>query len=194
MAITEAQVLAAEAIRESIATQQRLLDEECVVSVVRAAHLISDSLERGGKLLLFGNGGSASDSAHIAAEFVGRFQRERRALPAISLCTNDSALTAIANDFGFEQVFARQLRGLGAAGDVAIAISTSGSSSNVLAAVEAARELGVATIGLTGGDGGALAGAVDVCLRVPAHKTARIQEAHILIAHVLCELTERQIV
>jgi D-sedoheptulose 7-phosphate isomerase len=193
VATTEARQLAAVAIRESIAAQQRLLDDECLGALVRAANLISDSLQRGGKLLLFGNGGSASDAAHIAAEFVGRFQRDRRALPAISLSDNLSTLTAIANDFGFEHVFARQLRGLGAAGDVAIAISTSGASANVLAGVEAARELGVATIGLTGGDGGALADAVDLCLRVPADNTARIQEGHILIAHVLCELTERQI-
>ncbi len=193
MATTEPLQIAAEAIRDSIAAHQRLLDEACLGTVVRAAEAVSDSLQRGGKLLLFGNGGSASDAAHIAAEFVGRFQRDRRPLPAISLCDNHSALTAIANDFGFEHVFARQLRGLAAEGDVAIAISTSGSSSNVLAAVEAARELGVVTIGLTGGDGGPLADAVDLCLRVPADGTARIQEGHILIAHVLCELTERQI-
>lgn len=193
MATTEPLQVAAEAIRESIAAHQRLLDEECLEALVMAANAISDSLQRGGKLLLFGNGGSASDAAHIAAEFVGRFQRDRRALPAISLCDNQSAVTAIANDFGFEHVFARQLRGLAAGGDVAIAISTSGSSSNVLAAVETARELGVVTIGLTGGDGGPLADAVDLCVRVPADSTARIQEGHILIAHVLCELTERQI-
>lgn len=193
MLATDAQGVAAAAIRDSIAAHEGLLDEQRLRSVVEAANLISASLSRGGKLLLFGNGGSASDAAHIAAEFVGRFQLNRRALPAISLCENDSAITAIANDFGFETVFVRQLEALGAAGDVALAISTSGASRNVLAGVETARGLGVTTIGLTGGDGGELGSAVDLCLRVDATNTARIQEGHILVAHVLCELIERQL-
>lgn len=193
MSTTDGEQLAATAVRESIATHEALLDEQYLRSMLRAAATIGESLARGGKVLLFGNGGSASDAAHVAAEFVGRFQRDRRALPAISLSSNLSAVTAIANDFGYETVFARQLEALGSAGDVAIAISTSGSSRNVLTAVEVARDRGLATIGLTGGDGGALSAAVDICFCVPASSTARIQEGHILIAHILCELVERQI-
>ena len=190
---TDDVAVAAAAIRESVATQTALLDDEHIQGIVAAAGLMTESLARGGKLLLFGNGGSASDAAHVAAEFVGRFQRERRALPAISLGTNLSSITAIANDYGFDRVFARQLEGLGGPDDVAVAISTSGRSSNVLAGVDAARRLGMGTIGLTGADGGQLAAAVDVCLRVPALTTARIQESHILISHVLCELVERDL-
>src|SRR5450755_180692 len=190
---TDDVAVAAAAIRESVATQTALLDDEHIQGIVAAAGLMTESLARGGKLLLFGNGGSASDAAHVAAEFVGRFQRERRALPAISLGTNLSSITAIANDYGFDRVFARQLEGLGGPDDVDVAISTSGRSSNVLAGVDAARRLGMGTIGLTGADGGQLAAAVDVCLRVPALTTARIQESHILISHVLCELVERDL-
>jgi D-sedoheptulose 7-phosphate isomerase len=185
--------IAAAAIRESVATQTALLDDDRVQGIVAAARLMTESLSRGGKLLLFGNGGSASDAAHVAAEFVGRFQRERRALPAISLGTNLSSITAIANDYGFDRVFERQLEALGGPADVAVAISTSGRSANVLAGVDAARRLGMGTIGLTGADGGQLVSAVDVCLRVPALNTARIQESHILISHVLCELVEREL-
>jgi len=149
------------------------------------------SLRGGGKLMFFGNGGSAADAQHIAAELVGRFMNERRPLPAIALTTDTSALTAIANDYGYDEVFARQVRALGRSGDVAIAISTSGKSPSVLRAVEAARSLGMRTIGLTGGDGGALAGLVEVSLRVSASTlSCRIQETHILIGHVLCELVE----
>jgi len=126
----------------------------------------------------------------VAAEFVGRFVAERRALPALSLSSDDSAITAIANDYGFPRVFARQVEAFGSPGDVAVAFSTSGRSPNVLEGVRTARELGMRSIGLTGGDGGELAAAVDVCLRVPSSITARIQEGHILLAHVLCELVE----
>jgi D-sedoheptulose 7-phosphate isomerase len=189
MAIDRA-AMAAASIQECVAAQNRLLEEDCLRTIVDAARMVADSLARGGKLLLFGNGGSASDAAHVAAEFVGRFQRTRRALPALSLCTNQSAITAIANDFGFEHIFARQLEALGAPADVAIAISTSGRSANVIAGVQTARKLGIRTIGLTGGDGGELAATADICLRVPARSTARIQESHILLAHVLCELVE----
>jgi D-sedoheptulose 7-phosphate isomerase len=185
--------VAREAIQECVTTQQELLAAERLAEIVRAADLIGDALVGGGKLLLFGNGGSASDASHVATEFVGRFMRERRALAAISLCADDSALTAIANDYGFERVFARQVEALGRPGDVAIALSTSGRSTNVLSGVHVAHELGLSTIGLTGGDGGNLAGAVDLCLRVPAKATARIQESHILIAHVICDLVERDL-
>jgi D-sedoheptulose 7-phosphate isomerase len=193
MAATDAEAVAAAIIRDCIAAQQGLLERSSLRAIVDAAQLITDSFSHGGKLLLFGNGGSASDAAHIAAEFVGRFQRDRRALPALSLGANESSVTAIANDFGFEHVFVRQLEALGSGGDVAIAISTSGRSANVLAGARTARDLGIRTIGLTGGDGGELGGAVDICLHVPGTSTARVQESHILVAHVLCELVERQL-
>lgn len=189
---TDAHYLAQRAIEDCLEVQARLLEPKCLGEIVRAADLIGGSLAAGGKLLLFGNGGSASDASHVATELVGRFMSERRALPALALCADNSAVTAIANDYGFERVFARQIEAFGAAGDVALAISTSGRSPNVLAGARIARELGLGTVGLTGGNGGALAGLVDVCLRVPATATARIQESHILIAHVLCELVERR--
>ena len=185
------------AIRElfaaSVRTKETFLAEQAA-DLERAIDLVADAFSAGHKVLLFGNGGSAADAQHIAAEWTGRFIRERRPLAAIALTTDTSALTAIGNDYGYEEVFARQLRALGARGDVAIAISTSGKSPNVLRAVEAARELGVSTIGLTGGDGGALAGVVDVALRVSASVLSpRIQETHILIGHVLCELVDRRL-
>jgi D-sedoheptulose 7-phosphate isomerase len=167
---------------------------EGVAALESAVEVVAKALSAGRKILLFGNGGSAADAQHLAAEFVGRFLNERRPLPAIALTTDTSALTAIANDYGYEHVFARQVRALAAAGDVAIAISTSGRSPSVLRAVEAARERGVATIGLSGGEGGALAGMVDVSLRVSASThSARIQETHILIGHVICELVDRRL-
>jgi D-sedoheptulose 7-phosphate isomerase len=192
-ALSASTALAEAAIRDSIEVHERLLDGGAAPAVAEAASVVARSLARGGKLLLFGNGGSASDAAHVAAEFVGRFQRDLRAFPAISLAANQSALTAIANDYGFEQVFARQVEAFAAPGDVAIAISTSGESANVLAGVRCARRLGLETIGFTGESGGGLADAVDVCLRVPARSAARIQEGHILLAHVLCELVEREL-
>lgn len=189
---TDSHALARAAIEESLEIQARLREPAWLEEIVRAAEVVASSLAAGGKVLLFGNGGSASDASHVAAEFVGRFMRERRALPALSLCADHAALTAIANDYGFERVFARQVEACGVAGDVAVAISTSGRSANVLAGVRTARELGLATIGLTGGDGGSLADLVDVCLTVPSGATARIQESHILIAHVVCDLVEQR--
>ena len=186
-----------DAVRElfeaSIRAKQVFL-EECGGALAEAITLIADALAAGRKLLLFGNGGSAADAQHLAAEFVGRFLAERRPLAAIALTTDTSALTAIANDYGYDQVFARQVRALGAPGDVALAISTSGRSPSVLRAVEACREKGIRTIGLTGGDGGALAGAADVVLRVSASTlSCRIQETHILVGHVICELVDRRL-
>jgi D-sedoheptulose 7-phosphate isomerase len=178
---------------ESVRAKQVFLAENGA-TLEGAIDLVADALGGGRKVLLFGNGGSAADAQHIAAEFVGRFLRERRPLPAIALTTDTSALTAIGNDYGYDDVFARQVRALGRSGDVAVAISTSGRSPNVLRAVEAARELGLRTIGLTGGDGGTLAGMVDVSLRVSASKlSARIQETHILVGHVICELVDRRL-
>jgi D-sedoheptulose 7-phosphate isomerase len=181
------------AILDSLTVQERLLDDLHVEAMVRAAELAAESLLAGGRLLLFGNGGSAADATHIAAEFVGRFLEDRRSLPALSLSDNASSVTAIANDFGYENVFARQVEGLGSEGDVAVGISTSGRSPNVLAGLRKAREGGLATIGLTGGDGGPMAELCDVCITVPSGSTPRIQEGHALIGHVLCELVEQRI-
>lgn len=148
------------------------------------------ALNLGGKILLCGNGGSAADAQHIAAELVGRFSHARRGLPAIALTTDSSALTAIGNDFGFEQVFARQVEALAREGDVLIGISTSGNSRNVIEAVKVARNMGVTTIGLLGGGGGVLKDLVDHVLIVPSHDTPRIQECHILIGHIWCAMID----
>jgi D-sedoheptulose 7-phosphate isomerase len=186
-----------EQIRDLFATSAQVRNaflEENAAQLERAVDLVARALADGRKLLLFGNGGSAADAQHIAAEFVGRMLRERRPLPAIALTTDTSALTAIANDYGYDDVFARQVRALGAAGDVALAISTSGRSPSVLRAVEACRERGITAIGLTGGDGGSLVGMVDVSLRVSASTaSSRIQETHILVGHVICELVDRRL-
>ena len=185
------------AIRELFAASAHAKEvflKENAAALEQAIELVAGALAGGRKVLLFGNGGSAADAQHIAAELVGRYQRERRALPAIALTTDTSALTAIANDYGYDEVFARQVRALGAPGDVALAISTSGRSPSVLRAVAVCRELGVRTIGLTGGDGGELAPVVDVSLRVSASTlSARIQETHILAGHVICELVDRRL-
>ena len=177
----------------SVAVKQAFA-REGAEHVVTAAFMMADALATGRKILLFGNGGSAADAQHIAAELVGRFERERRALPAVALTTDTSALTAIANDYGYDEVFARQVRGLGAKGDVAIAISTSGNSPSVLRAVDAAAAIGMRTIGLTGGTGGELAKHVHVSLCVAGTtNTARIQETHITIGHVLCALVDERL-
>jgi D-sedoheptulose 7-phosphate isomerase len=180
------------ALSGAIAAHREAIDavQGCAAGLGAAADLIADSLAGGGTLLVCGNGGSAADAQHIAAEFVGRFMKDRPPLSAVALNTNTSAVTAIGNDLGFDEVFARQVRAHGRTGDVLLAISTSGTSPNVLAAVAAAHESGLSVVGLTGGSGGALAGACDVCLTVPASSTPRIQEVHILLAHVLCGLVE----
>ncbi len=166
--------------------------QEHATDLVRAAELVIAALRTGKKVLLFGNGGSAADAQHIAAEFVGRYLLDRPALPAIALTTDTSALTALSNDFGYDQVFARQVRALGQAGDVALAISTSGNSPSVLRAVDACRTIGISTIGLTGGTGGALRDQVDVVLCVSAFtESPHIQETHIAAAHALCLLVDR---
>jgi D-sedoheptulose 7-phosphate isomerase len=159
--------------------------------VTRAAACMSDALRSGGKLMFCGNGGSAADSQHLASEFTGRFVDDRRPLAALALSTDSSALTCIANDYAFDQVFERQLRGLGRKGDLLVAISTSGRSGNVLHAVQAARETGIAVVGLLGRDGGTLKPLCDVALVVPSDTTARIQEAHIFIGHTLCAMVEQ---
>lgn len=182
----------AAALRESAAVKQRVA-EELSADIARTGDLLIDAFQAGKKLLLFGNGGSAADAQHLAAEFVGRYVNDRAPLPAIALTTDTSVLTAIGNDYGFEQVFVRQIRALGRRGDVAIAISTSGRSRNVILGIEAAHEAGLATIALTGGDGGNLAPIVDVAIVVPSTTTARIQECHIAIGHVLCEYVDGEL-
>ena len=161
--------------------------------IAQAIDLMFYALSNGNKILACGNGGSAADCQHIAAELVGRFQRERRALPAIALTTDTSALTAIANDYGYDRVFERQVAGLGQRGDVLLALSTSGRSPSILLAAQAAQALGMTTIALAGKDGGPLAAACDVAIVVPHAVTARIQEAHILIGHALCDGIERRL-
>ena len=178
-----------ERLRESICTKEQVLKSLVPVIDTVAALLIA-ALESGHKLFLFGNGGSAADSQHIAAELVGKLLVKRRALPAIALTTDTSNLTALGNDFGYETVFQRQVEALGQEGDVAIGLSTSGTSPNVLEAIRTARKMGLKTVGLTGRTGGTLAGLVDHAIIVPSDSTQRIQESHITIGHILCELIE----
>jgi D-sedoheptulose 7-phosphate isomerase len=166
---------------------------DCSQMIAEAGRLIIQCLQSGGKLLFFGNGGSAADAQHLAAEFVGRFVRERIGLPAIALTTDSSILTAVGNDYGFEQIFARQIQALARPGDVAVAISTSGNSPNVLEAVKEAKKHGVNVIGLTGKDGGELAREAAVVITVDSSSTARIQECHITIGHIFCELVEKEL-
>ncbi len=158
--------------------------------IAQAAQMIIEALGQGGKVAFCGNGGSAADAQHLASELVGRFQMERRALSALALTTDTSILTSVSNDFGYLHVFSKQVEALLKAGDVLVALTTSGNSPNCLQAVKAAQKRGVRTIAMTGAGGGAIADMVDLCLAVPAEQTARIQETHITIGHVLCELIE----
>ncbi len=180
-------------LEQHIEVFQTILTSE--INLIRkCAEMIIETLENGGKILICGNGGSAADAQHIAAEFVGRYETERRALSAIALTTDTSTLTALANDYGFEQVFARQVEALGSAGDLLIALSTSGNSPNVNSAVMSARRIGCKTIGLTGSEGKKLASLCDACILVPAKRTARIQEAHITIGHIWCEIVDAKFI
>ena len=183
----------AQEIKESIAVKMELA-LGASEHIVQAAKLILACLQGGGKLIAFGNGGSAADAQHIAAEFVGRYRAERQALAAIALTTDSSALTAIGNDYGFKEIFARQIEAIAKPGDVALAISTSGNSPNVLRALESARKLGLVTIGLSGKSGGKMVALVDICLCVPSDSTPRIQEAHALIIHILSGIVENTFV
>lgn len=162
-------------------------------SIAECGELILQTVRKGKKVLICGNGGSAADAQHIAAEFVGRYETERKALPAIALTTDTSALTALANDYSFERVFARQVEALAAEGDCLIAISTSGNSPNVIAAVMEARNRGCRVVGMTGAKGKKLASLSDTCILVPSERTARIQEAHITIAHIWCEMVDNEV-
>lgn len=178
-------------IQASIGVKNLLLaNAEVVSNVAKVSALLVDAIDKGNKVLLFGNGGSAADAQHIAAEFVGRFAFDRPALPALALSVNTSCVTAIGNDYGFDLVFSRQIEALGRPGDVAIGISTSGKSANVLRGFCVARKIGLATVGLTGCTGGKMKDAVDYCICAPSNETPRIQECHILIGHVISELVE----
>jgi D-sedoheptulose 7-phosphate isomerase len=182
----------AETVAESLRVKS-LFFEANKTRIAETAETIAHGLKNGHKILLFGNGGSAADAQHIAAEFVGRFGPDRTALPAISLSTDTSVLTALSNDYGYAQVFARQIEALGQAGDSAIGISTSGNSPSVLVALEMAKSKGLFTIGFTGETGGKMGDFTEVLFRVPSRHTSRIQETHNLLGHILCELIDRHL-
>ena len=162
----------------------------CTSSIAAAAKLVVNALQNGGRVFLAGNGGSAADAQHLAAELVGRFRRERPGLPVIALTTNTSVLTAVANDYGYETVFSRQVAALAGAGDLVILLSTSGNSPNIISAAEEARRRGISVIGLTGRTGGALGGFADIMITIPSDDTPRIQGMHITVGHIICDLVE----
>jgi len=177
-------------VAESVRVKSEFFQNNATL-IAETAEKMAQALKEGRKVLLFGNGGSAADAQHIAAEFVGRFIPDRIPVPALSLATDSSALTALGNDYGYETVFSRQIQALGNAGDIAIGISTSGNSPNVLKALDVARSKSLLTIGFTGEDGGKMNGRADILFRVPSRMTPRIQETHITLGHVLCELIDR---
>jgi D-sedoheptulose 7-phosphate isomerase len=181
-------------LKTSIAVKQALLlDDNYLELVTQVALRITESLNAGAKVFFFGNGGSAADSQHLAAEFTGRYLKERRALPALALSVNTSSLTAIGNDYGFDLVFARQLEALGRPGDVAVGLSTSGNSPNVIRALEAAKLKSMYTVSLTGKSGGKLKNIADCTICMPSEETPRIQECHILTGHLICEIVEENL-
>ena len=179
-----------ERFEEHLAVANAVMQSDILAQVERVATAIKAALANGKKVLFCGNGGSAADSQHLAAEFVGRFQKERQGLPAIALTVDTSILTAVGNDYGFAKVFVRQVEALGNEGDVLVGISTSGTSPNVVAAVELAKAKGMYCVGMTAANGAKLAELCDECIAVPAKVTARAQEMHILIGHILCELVD----
>lgn len=180
-------------IRASAELKRKMADT-AVDSMLKAIESVIHALQSGGKVLLCGNGGSAADSQHIAAELVGRFKKDRKGMPAIALSTDTSILTSVANDFGYEEVFRRQVEALGEKGDVLIGISTSGRSKNVVLAIQKAREMGIVTIALIGGATGPVSDAADITVSIPSTDTPRIQEGHITFGHILCDLVERAVV
>lgn len=181
-----------EILLESIQVKEELLHTS-IGEIKQIADLMIECLRKGGKVILFGNGGSASDSQHIAAELIGRFKKDRTAMAAIALTTNSSVLTSLANDYGYEVVFAKQIEALGQKNDIVIGISTSGKAKNVAMGIKQAKKNGLKTIALSGGDGGEIAKLADVSLIVSSSITARIQEAHITIGHIICELVEESL-
>ena len=181
-------------IAQSIAVKQLLLQDAAFAELLEeTAMRVASAVRAGHKVMFMGNGGSAADAQHLAAEFTGRYLLERRALPAIALNVNASAITAIGNDYSFDMIFVRQIEALGLAGDVAIGLSTSGNSRNVVLAMQAARQRELTTVALTGESGGRLKDEADVCLRIPSVETPRIQECHIMVGHILCEIIENEI-
>jgi len=180
---------------EGVATVEAMLgDDACVAAIAAVAEATTEAYRRGNKLLLFGNGGSAADAIHVAAEFVGRYLVDRPPQPAIALVANASSVTAIGNDYGYEEVFARQLTGLGVAGDVALGFTTSGRSVNVEKALRAGRKLGMTTVAMTGADPGPVGAAAEHCIAIPSSDTPRVQEGHMLAAHTICEWVEARLV
>ena len=181
-------------IQESIQTKQQVLESPTIIAAIEESiQRISACFQAGGKVLFCGNGGSAADAQHLAAEFSGRFYQDRDALPAEALHTNTSYLTAVANDYSYEVIYARLIQGIGQKGDVLVGLSTSGNSKNIIRAFETARNKGMLTIGLTGAGGGAMAQLSDILIPIPSQDTPRIQEAHMLIGHIICERVEAQL-
>ena len=176
-------------LKETARLHERFSAEDAAL-IEKAGALMAEAVGSGHKLIWFGNGGSATQSQHMAAEFVGRFQRERKGLASISLTENMASVTAIGNDYGYARIFARQMEALGQVGDVAIGLSTSGNSENVVLGLQAAKEKGMGTIGMTGEGGGKIAALCDLCICIPSKVTARIQEVHLTVGHLLCELVE----
>lgn len=176
-------------IKENMSTQNKIIAKQAPL-ISKIAQVMIKTIKKGGQIVIFGNGGSAADSQHLAAELVGRFKKERKAIKAVALTTNSSSLTAIANDYSFDFIFSRQIEALGAKKDLALGISTSGNSLNVINGVVKAKSLGLTTVALTGAGGGRLAKAAKISLVVPSKETPRIQESHILIIHILCQLIE----
>ncbi|MEA3493698.1 MAG: D-sedoheptulose 7-phosphate isomerase [Candidatus Margulisiibacteriota bacterium] len=181
-----------EKLKESIEVK-KLVIKNLAPQIEQAAKLIVEALKQGNKIMFFGNGGSAADAQHLAAEFIGRYRKDRKALPAIALTSNSSVLTCLSNDFGFGTIFARQVEGLATKGDIAFGISTSGGSKNVIEGLEKAKELGCKTVGLLGCGGGRIAEVADLSITIPSKDTPRIQESHITIGHIICGLIEEEL-
>jgi D-sedoheptulose 7-phosphate isomerase len=181
-------------LKEAVVVKQALANSPAVIAAIQqAAQMCVAAYEGGHKILIAGNGGSAADAQHMAAELSGRFNFDRPGIPAIALTSNTSAVTAIANDYGYDRVFSRQVQAYGQPGDVFVGISTSGNSTNIVTAIDQCKTMGIETIGLTGALGGKMLAACDVCIQIPSERTARVQECHILIVHMLCAVVEESL-
>jgi D-sedoheptulose 7-phosphate isomerase len=194
MSEPRAEELVAQRLREGADLAESMLDERCVGEIAAVAELTAEAYRKGGKLLIFGNGGSAADAVHVAAEFVGRYLVDRPPLPAVALAANLSSVTAIGNDYGYDKVFSRQVQALGKPGDVAVGLTTSGRSVNVAAGLRAAAELGLLTVAMTGADPGPVGAAAEHRIAIPSSDTPRVQEGHMLAAHTICEWVEARLV
>jgi D-sedoheptulose 7-phosphate isomerase len=188
----EADALIRRRLEDSLAVKRDMLESECIRHAGAVAAAMIGALRAGGKILFFGNGGSSMDAGHLAAELAGRFYRDRPGLAGLSLADGTASLTAIANDYAYDEVFARQVRALGRPGDVAVGLTTSGNSRNVVDALTAGHEIGLITVALTGSAGGKAAAAADICIRVPTDDTPRVQEACLHLGHTICEIVERE--